>query len=163
MSGGNLQSKELGASGVTITSTGASTTNITATSAGTLDMRSGGTTGAVQPLSGYFELTAQWSTVTSIVSGTPVADLYLVPSADNGSNYATVDTTSGAGFIPSALRFGSFVNALASPSGSTNYRFATAFGDVYPDIYTVYIINRSGQTLSANWTLKFFPIEGQYT
>ena len=157
---GNLLLKELASTGSTITSSGGSTSNGNATSAGagSLDLRSGGTTNAVEALCGYFELTAQWATVTSIAQGTIVADLFLVPSID-GTNYATVDTT----YISPNLRFGQFVNALASPSTSTNYRFATGVGDLFPTLYTPYIINRSGQTISANWTLKFYFAIAQYT
>jgi hypothetical protein len=160
---GTLSLKELAATGITITSTGASTTNGSATSAGagSLDMRAGGTAGALEPIAGYFELTCQWATITNIVSGTIVADLYLVPSID-GTNYATVDTTASAGYISSANRFGSFTNPLASPSATTNYRFSSPIGDCWPTLYTPYIINRSGQTISVNWALKFFPVEGQY-
>lgn len=161
---GNILLKELASTAITITSTGASTTNgsITSAGAGSLDMRSGGTTGAVEPISGFFELTWQVASVSGILSGTTIADLYLVPSAD-GTNYATIDSTSGAGVAQPSTRFGSFVNPLASPSTSTNYRAVTSVGDVFPVLYTPYIVNRVGQTISANWTLKFFPIEAQYT
>lgn len=164
MAGGNILLKELASTAITITSTGASTTNGSATSAGagSLDMRSGGTTGAVEPISGFFELTWQVATATGIGANTVIADLYLIPSAD-GTNYATVDTTSGAGNCPPSTRFGSITNALASPSTSTNYRSVTSVGDVFPVLYTPYIVNRCGQTISANWTLKFYPIEAQYT
>ena len=159
---GNILLKELTSTGNTITSTGASTTQGTATSAGTVDFRSGGTSGAVDAIAGYFELTSQWATTTSIVQGSPVADLYLVPAID-GTNFATIDSTSGASYISGNFYAGTFINALAMPSTSTNYRFATPVVELFPSIYTVYIINRSGQTISVNWTLKFVTTEAQYT
>jgi hypothetical protein len=39
----------------------------------------------------------------------------------------------------------------------------TAPFDLFPALYTVYILNRSGQTIAANWTLKILPCEAQYT
>jgi hypothetical protein len=145
----------------TITSSGGSTTTGTATSAGTIDIRSGGTANLVEMIEAYFELTCQWGTTTGITAGTVIADLYLVPAID-GTNYATVDTTSGSSYISSNFRLGSFVSPKAL-STSTDYKFATPVGPLFCTIYTVYILNRSGQTISANWTLKVLADQGQYT
>lgn len=147
--------------GVTVTSSGASTTNLSAASAGTVDLRSGGTTNLIEQLQAFAELTCQWSTITGIADGTIVADCYFVPALD-GSNYASVDLTSGAAFIASNYRVGSFVAAPA-PTASTNYLYATAPFDLFPALYTIYIINRSGQTISANWTLKLLAYAARYT
>lgn len=156
---GNLALKT--GTAVTVTSSGGSTSNGSATSAGTVDLRSGGTANLIEQLQAIAELTCQWGTVTGIVDGTIVADCYFVPALD-GSNYASVDLTSGAAFIASNYRVGSFVAAPA-PTASTNYRYATAPFDLFPALYTIYIINRSGQTISANWTLKLLACEAQYT
>lgn len=157
---GNLALKT--GTAVTVTSSGGSTTTGTATSAGDVDFRSGGGTAAlVEEIMAFAELTAQWSTTTSIAAGTVVADLYLVPKLD-GTNAADVDTTSGSSYIASNYRVGSFVSPKAL-STSTNYRFATAVFDLFPGLYTAYVLNRSGQTISANWTLKVLPAEAQYT
>src|SRR5574340_243198 len=88
---------------VTVTSTGGSTTNGTATSAGTVDLRSSGTANLIEELQAFAELTAQWSTITGIADGTIAADCYLVPALD-GTNYASVDTTSGSSYIASNYR-----------------------------------------------------------
>lgn len=146
---------------ITVTSTGASTTNGSATSAGTVDLRSGGTTNLIEQLQAIAELTCQWSTITGIVDGTIAADCYFVPALD-GTNYASIDSTSGSAFISSNYHVGSFVVAPA-PTASTNYRYATAVFDLFPALYTVYILNRSGQTISANWTLKLLPSAARYT
>lgn len=146
---------------VTVTSTGASTTNLSATSAGTVDLRSGGMTNLIEQLQAIAELTCQWATITGIADGTIVADCYFVPALD-GTNYASIDSAAGASYIPSNYRVGSFVAAPA-PTASTNYRFALAPFDLFPALYTVYILNRSGQTISANWTLKLLADAARYT
>ncbi len=160
---GNIFLKELASTGITITSTGGSTTTGSITSAGTLDMRSGGTSGALEPINGYFQLSGQITTITGITSGTPIADLYLVPSLDGGTTYATVDSTAGAGVAPYVTRFGTFTNTLATFVTLTTYTWVTGVAECFPTIFTVYIIGRSGQTLNANWTLKFYPSMAQYT
>lgn len=156
---GNLTLKT--GTAVTVTSTGGSASNLSAISAGTVDFRSGGTTNLVEELSAFAELTCQWGTITGIAAGTVVGDLYLVPALD-GTNYADIDSTGGASYIASNYRVGSFVSPKAL-STATDYRFATAVFDLFPALYTVYILNRSGQTISANWTLKILPAEAQYT
>ena len=157
---GNLALKT--GTAVTITSTGGSTTNGSATSAGTIDLRAAGTANLIEELQAFMELTCQWATVTSIAAGTIAADVYLVPALD-GTNYATV-TAAGAGadYIASTMRVGSCV-VTNTPTAATNYRYVTAPFDLFPALYTVYILNRSGQTISANWTLKILPCEAQYT
>lgn len=144
-----------------ITTTGGSTTTGTATSAGTIDLRSGGTTNLAEMMEAFFELTCQWATITSIAAGNVIGDLYLVPAID-GTNYIDVDTTSGSSVISSNMRFDSFRCAKA-PSANTNMRFATASGLLFASLYTVYLLNRSGQTISANWTLKMLAQAARYT
>lgn len=155
---GNITWKEL--SIITLTSTGASTTTGTAASAGTdLDVRSAGN--AADCFAANFLLICQWATVTGIVAGTIVADLYLVPKID-GTNLPQIDTTSGTSYISFNMRVGSFTAAKA-PSGNTDTYFVVPNVDLQPLLYTAYIINRSGQTISVNWSLKVVPAEAQYT
>lgn len=155
---GNILSKEQAI--VTLTSTGASLTSGSAGLAGTqLDCRNAGN--AADMLNALFSLTAQWSTVTGIAAGTTIADLYLVPAID-GTNFPDVDTTSGASYIPYTMRAGSFV-ASKAPGSATNMIFQSSVVDLMPALYNVYILNRSGQTMSTNWTLKALAAAAQYT
>lgn len=155
---GELFSKERAA--VTLTSTGSSLTNNSAGSAGTdLDCRSAGN--AAQDLEAILELVCQWGTITGIINGTVVADLYLVPKLD-GTNAPDVDATSGASNLPAGAFVGSFV-ACKAPSANTDMRFIVPPLALQPLLYTAYIKNRSGQTISANWTLKVVTARGQYS
>jgi hypothetical protein len=155
---GNILNKEQ--SIITLTSTGSSLTSGSAGVAGTqLNCVTGGN--AADMLNALFTLTAQWSTVTGIAAGTTVADLFLVPAID-GTNFPDIDTTSGASYIPYTMRAGSFV-APKAPTASTNMLFQSAAVDLMPVLYNAYILNRSGQTMAANWTLKVLPAAGQYT
>jgi hypothetical protein len=99
--------------------------------------------------------------VTGIAAGTVIADLYLVPAID-GTNFPDIDTTAGASVIPYTMLAGSFV-AAKTPGVSTNAVFQSAVADLMPVLYNVYILNRSGQTISANWTLKVLAAAAQYT
>lgn len=155
---GDLRAKER--SIVTLTSTGASMSNGSAAAAGTeLDCRAGGN--ADNDLVAQFVLTCQWSTITGITAGTTVAELYLVPKLD-GTNLPDVDLTSGSSRLPSGTMVATF-DATKAPSASTNARFVTAPVDLLPLLYTAYPLNRSGQTIAANWTLAVVSAQGQYT
>jgi len=155
---GSIFSKERAA--VTLTSSGASLTTGSAGSAGTdLDCRASGN--SAEDLQGQFELTCQWTTITSIAVNTVIAELYLVPKLD-GTNLPDVDTTAGSSALPSPTYAGVFV-ATKAPTASTNARFVTGNVQFNPLLYTVYILNRSGQTISANWTLKEVGVQAQYT
>lgn len=128
-----------------------------------LDVRTGGN--AAEMFTAAFELTVQWSTVTNITSGTVVGDLYLVPALD-GTNFEQVQIgNASTDYIASNYRVGSFVNAI--PSGTlataTNYLYAILNVDLQPLLYKPYIINRSGQTFTANATLKVVAAKAQYT
>jgi hypothetical protein len=145
---------------VTLTSAGASLTTGSAGSAGTaLDCRVGGN--AVDLFSALFSLQAQCATITGIVANTLFAELYLVPAID-GTNYPDVDTTSGTSNIPFTMRAGSFV-APKAMTANTNMLFQSNVVELQPVLYTAYIINRCGQTISANWTLKVVAVGGRYT
>ncbi len=156
---GDLFLKEL--TPVTITSTGASVADKTASSAGTVDMRAAGTANVIEDVQAFLELTCQFATITGIVAGTIIGDAYLVPALD-GTNYADVDTTSGASYIGSPMRVGSFVSHKQLVT-ATNYRIPTAVFDLFPALYTVYVLFRAGQTVTVNWTLKIAAARAQYT
>ncbi len=145
---------------ITLTSTGASLTNGSAGSAGTdLDVRSSGN--AAEDFQSTLELKCQWGTVTGIVKGTVVAELYLVPKLD-GTNAPDVDTTSGSSALPYES-FAAVFTAIKAPTASTDMRFITGTVNLQPILYTAYIINTSGQTISSNWTLKIVPAQAQYS
>lgn len=155
---GDIFSKERAI--VTITSTGASATTASAVSAGAdFDCRSGG--GNPEDLEARFELTCQWATVTGIVAQTVVAEFYLLPKLD-GTNLPDIDATGGASVLPASLYVSSFV-ATKTPTATTNARFQTGSILLFPTLYTPYILNRSGQTITANWTLKAVSARMQYT
>lgn len=156
---GDIFAKE--GSAVTITSTGASTSSGTAASAGDIDLRAAGTANLIEAFEGQFELTAQWATITGITGGVSIADLFLVPKLD-GTNAADVDTTATTSRAPLGAYADTFVCAKA-PTANTNMRFITGIVKLFPMLYTVYIINRSGQTISANWALKVVAARAQYT
>lgn len=158
---GNIKTKER--SIITLTSTGSSLTNGSGGSAATdLDARSAGGTGNSEgDFQGRFELFCQWATITGITAGLVVAELYLVPKLD-GTNLPDVDTTAGSSRFPPNTFAEPFV-ATKAPSANTNMRFVTGIVELFPALYTAYLLNKSGQTISANWTLKVVPAQGQYT
>jgi hypothetical protein len=154
---GNILLKEQAI--VTLTSTGASLATGSAGLAGQLDARAGGN--AADMFAALFSLTAQWATVTGIAAGTVAADLYLVPAID-GASFPDIDTTAGASYIPYTMKAGSLIAAKA-PTANTNALFQSAPVDLLPTLYNVYIVNKSGQTISANWALKVLAAAAQYT
>ena len=155
---GNIKAKERSA--ITLTSTGSSLLNGSAGSAGTdLDVRTSGN--AEQDFQGQFELTCQWATITSIVKDTVAAELYLVPKLD-GTNAPDVDTTAGSSALPRAA-FVDVFTCVKAPTANTNMRLVTNIVNLAPRLYTAYILNKSGQTISANWTLKAVTDQAQYT
>lgn len=145
---------------VTLTSSGSSLTNGSAGSAGTdLDVRTTASENAKGDITAAFQLTAQWATVTGIVAGTIVGLLYLVPKVD-GTNAQQIDTTAGSSYIPGTCLVGPLVAAKA-PSTNTDTYFVTLNVDLQPLLYTAYLLNKSGQTISANWTLKVVSAQMQ--
>lgn len=124
---------------------GASTTNNSANAAGTdLD----NTTELAHTYS--FELNGGFG--SSVTAGEDI-DLYLVPKLD-GTNAADAGS---AVYQPSH-----FAGTFITPTTGTAARRMTIEGvTVGPYKYTAYLHNKSGQTLSANWTLKAFPELGQ--
>lgn len=143
---------------VTLTSTGASLTNNSAGAAGTdLDARASGN--FADDFQAQFELTCQWATITGITSGSVIGHIYLVPKMD-GTNLPAIDTTSGSSVLPAPAYFSPLICVVA-PTANTDMRFITPARDISPRLYTAYLLNKSGQTISANWTLKAIGDQGQ--
>jgi|GEM_PF-3070868 len=148
----------------TITSTGGSATNLSAVSAGAdIDFRAAG--GNADDDAAIFELTCQWATVTGIAAGTIIADLFLVPKMDGTNLSQQLDLSAGASYIPFTCRAGSFTAAKV-PIANTDTKFVTLAFDsiaILPLLYTPHMLNRSGQTISANWILKIISARHQYS
>lgn len=145
----------------TITSSQSSlATDVAVATASDLDTRSGGTSGTVENMLFRAELTVQWATITSIDPGETAAEFYLVPALD-GTNFPAVKTASVAFISPTYLA-GYFVTSVA-PTANTDALLATAVFSLPPGLYRPYLVNRSGQTMSASWTLKVMSWRGQYT
>ena len=157
---GDLRAK--GRSIVTLTATGGA---LTTSSAGLgnqtadFDARTAGN--FPDDLQAQFELVCQWATITTIVAGTIAAELYLVPLLD-GTNLPDVDLTGGASRLPFASYAGVF-ECVKAPVAATNMRFIMPNISFNPMLMRPYILNRSGQTISANWSLKAVSVQGQYT
>jgi len=146
----------------TLTSSGSSLTNATAVAASNdLDVRNAGSAGVGQNLRATFELVCQWATVTGIVAGTVATELYLSPALD-GTNFPDVDLTASSSFLQYAAFVGNFTCPKV-PTVSTNMRLHTKTILLDPFIYRPYILNRSGQTIAATWTLKVMSARLQYT
>lgn len=157
---GDIRAKERAI--VTLTTTGGSLTNLSAGLGNqTADFDARSTGNAPDDLQAQFELICQWGTITGIVKDTIAADLYLVPVLD-GTNVPDVDTTGGASALPWPAYAATFACTKA-PTASTNMRFVSALVTIPPRLYKAYILNRSGQTISANWTLKAVSDQAQYT
>ncbi len=125
-----------------------------------LDVRAAGN--AAGCFSAVFQILVQWVTVTGIVAGTNVGDFYLLPSLD-GTNYPDVSVAnSSTDYISPNHYVGSFI-AASSPITNTNLLLVTPQIDLLPLIYKPYIINRSGQTMTANAVVKVVPASAQYT
>lgn len=122
------------------------------------DARSGGN--APQDICAVFEWLVQWATVTGIVAGTVVGELYLVPILD-GTNLPEVDLTSGSSRLPLSTYVSPF-EAPRAPTANTNARFVSWPVYFNPLLYRPYVLNRSGQTTTANSTLRVVTVRGQY-
>lgn len=157
---GNLTAKERAI--VTLTTTGASiATGSAAAANGTadLDARSGGN--APDDLEAIFELVVQWVTITGITAGTVVGELYLLPLPD-GTNLPDVDLTASSSVIQAGAYAGSFVVPKQAVT-NTNVRLITGVVPLFPALLRPYLLNRSGQTMTANWSLKAVAAQAQYT
>lgn len=149
---GNILAKEYSAV-VLQNDNGSSISNGAGGAAGTanLDNRSGGITGA-EAFFAHFEL------LTAGFGSNPGAgknvDLYLVPAVD-GTNFGDVDSS-----IPNAQYFvGSFITVN---SGSAK-RLSLMNVPIGPLLLKAYLVNNTGQTLSANWGLRVVLSSEQYT
>lgn len=157
---GDLRAKERAI--VTLTSAGVSLTNGSAGAAnGTADFDARSTGNAPDDLQAQFELTCQWATITGIAAGTVVAELYLLPILD-GTNAPDIDLTGGASRLPYAALVAS-LEATKAPTANTNARFIAGPVFFNPLLFRPYVLNRSGQTMSANWALKVVSVQAQYT
>lgn len=147
---------------VTLTTTGASiATGSAAAANATADFDARSTGNFPDDLQAQFELVCQWATITSIVAGTIAAELYLVPILD-GTNLPDVDLTAGTSRLPYSTYVGAF-ECTKAPTASTNMRFVTGNVTFNPTLMRPYILNRSGQTISANWSVKAVSVQAQYT
>lgn len=157
---GNLTAKERAI--ITLTTAGGSlTTGSAGLGNGTADLDARSTGNSPDDLLCRLELVCQWATITGIAAGTVCAECYLLPAPD-GTNFPDVDTTSGTSRLPA----GAFVcqfEAVKAPTANTNMRFVSPVIELSPMLLRPYILNRSGQTISANWSLKVVPWQGQYT
>ncbi len=157
---GDIRAKER--SIVTLTTSGASLANNSAGAAnGTADFDARSSGNFPDDLQAQFELVCQWATITSIVAGSIAAELYLVPLID-GTNLPDVDLTSGSSRIQYACYAGTF-ECPKAPTVNTNMRFVTGNIAFNPLLLRPYILNRSGQTIAANWSLKAVSVQAQYT
>lgn len=147
----------------TLEANGGSCTTATAVEANdaTLNLRSGGLSGAAQNVGFQFELVCQWATVTGITVNVVVAELYVLAALD-GTNYPDIDTTGGSSALPPSGYVGNFV-ATKAPTANTDTRFNSPIILLPPFLYKAYILNRSGQTISAGWTLKVMSYRLQYS
>jgi hypothetical protein len=147
----------------TLEANGGSLTTLTAVDANdaTLDLRAAGLSGAVQNVLFQLELVCQWATITSIVKDTVAVEAYAVPALD-GTNYPDVDVTGGASALPPPTYLGNIV-CVKAPTANTDMRFVSPLFSLPPFLYKVYLLNRSGQTISAGWTLKVMSARRQYS
>jgi len=124
-----------------------------------LDVRTGGN--AAENFTAGFELSVlQWATITNITIGTVIADLFLVPVLDGTNAPSVTITNASTDFIAPNYRVGSFISGVI-PVANTSIRSAVINVDLQPFLYTPYLINRSGQTFTANWVLKFVSAKVQ--
>lgn len=126
-----------------------------------LDIRSAGTTGAVQNMVAIFQLVCQWTTVPA--AGVSPGELYLLPAID-GTNFPDVDTTGGASVLPFTCFKGNFSQTVKVPTTNTAMLFVTDRVRLMPLLYKVYLLNRSAQTIkTTNFTMKVQSARVQYS
>lgn len=149
---GNIYLKE--AAAVTLESSGDSLVNGSELLAETtFDNRSGGN--GAQSLWANFELNGGLG--TGVAEGTIYAELYLVPALD-GTNYAEMDATNHK------FQSNCFVGSFVVNKNQTGAQRMVILGvPLQPLLYKVYILNKSGQTISSTWTLIVVPVMQQYS
>lgn len=128
-----------------------------------LDVTAGGN--AAEDQMGMFELFCRWTTITGILFGVTVAELYLVALLDD-TNLPDVDLTAGASKISPNSFAGNFIAAKQAVT-ATDMRFVLGPVPLFPTLYRAYIINRSGQTVTTtsgtSWQLRVVTAQSQYT
>lgn len=146
-------------------------TNVTALTTGSavraltadLDVRNAGN--ASDDFVAMFELLCRWATITGIVAGTVIADLYLVPLLD-AANVPDIDLTAGTSYLGANYRVGSFI-ATKTPTVNIDVRSASGQVQLFPTLYRPYILNLSGQTITTtsgtSWQLRVVSAQQQYT
>lgn len=126
-----------------------------------LDVRASGN--AAQDFLATFELLCRWGTITGILEGVVAAELYLVPLVD-GTNLPNVNLTAGASLLDG---FRGLFKVNAQAVTATDMRFFCEGVALMPHLYRVYILNRSGQTITTtsgtSWQLKVVTARQQYT
>lgn len=128
-----------------------------------LDARAGGN--APDDMLAMFELLCRWTTITGIVAGVAIAELYLVPLLD-GTNLPDVNLTAGS----SSLALNGLMGMFLCPKQAvtaTDLRVFLGPVPLFPTLYRAYILNRSGQTMTTtsgtSWQLRVVAAQGQYT
>ena len=157
---GNITAKERAI--VTLTTTGASlSTGSAGVANGTADFDARAAGNFADDFQAQFELVCQWATITGIGVNTVAAELYLVPLID-GTNLPDVDLTAGSSSVPLAAYAGVFL-CVKVPTAATNLRIVSTTVQFNPMLMRPYILNRSGQTIAVNWSLRAVGVQGQYT
>lgn len=80
-------------------------------------------------------------------------EVYLVP-ANDGTNFADVNTTSGSSSLSSS-QFAGTIPVTLSQTGSQRMTSGARI-PLGPRLYKVYLLNRTGQTLSSGWSLTVY-------
>ena len=97
-----------------------------------------------------FELTGGFGSSPTL----PAAlEVYLVP-ANDGTNFADVNTTSGSSYL-SPSQFAGLIPVALSQTASQRMT-TSARVPLGPRLYKVYLLNRTGQTLSSGWALNVY-------
>jgi hypothetical protein len=118
-----------------------------------LDNRNGGN--AAENFWASFELKCGFGSASGIVGKT--VDLYLVPALD-GTNFADVDTSAPT------MPLNNYVGSFTIVMNQTSVQRLTLIGvPVQPLLYKGYLVNNSGQTLSANWGCRVVTAMEQYS
>ena len=108
-----------------------------------------------------FELLCNWATVTGIVLNTIVAELYLVPLF-GGVDLPDIDLTAGSSALP-LPSYASPFRCVKAPTAATNMRFISDTVQFNPFLFRTYLLNRSGQAMSAGWQVRDMSVQDQYT
>ena len=157
---GNITAKERAI--VTLTTTGASlSTGSAGVANGTADFDARAAGNSPDDFQAQFEFVCQWATITGITVNTAAAELYLVPLLD-GTNLPDLDLTAGSSALPLSAYVGVF-QCVKVPTAATNMRFVSTTVQFNPMLLRPYILNRSGQTMAANWSVRVVAVQGQYT